>query len=96
MFKFLLEKCESPPSNLGRVSDAIGIERSAFEEVTDKSVGLIRGFAPVPVQRLAGMVLFVADPRDFSDSSQSVREVIQATAGDGYGFACFGVRWQHA
>jgi hypothetical protein len=51
------------------MSGAIGIYRSALEEVADQGVSLVRGFGAVPMQRLSGMVLLVPNSGNLGNGS---------------------------
>jgi hypothetical protein len=78
------------------MSGAVGVYRSALEEVADQGVSLVRGFGAVPMQGLSGVVLFVPDSRDFGNSGQGFGEVVKAARSDGYVLASLGVNGQHA
>ena len=59
-------------------------------------VGFVCGLAAIPMQGFTGMVLFVTDPRDFGNSSQGVRKVIEDAGSYRKRLPSLGVRWQHA
>jgi hypothetical protein len=78
------------------MSGAVGVYRSALEEVADQGVSLVRGFGAVPMQRLSGVVLLVPNPGDFRNSGQGFGEVVKATCSKRYVLAGLGVNGQHA
>lgn len=84
-----MEQGESPPRNLGAVTNAIGVQLTTVDQMADDTVGVISALVLGPVHRLAGIVLIVADFADVGYLGDCIGEVVEHAASDGE-FLTFG------
>jgi hypothetical protein len=63
-------------SDLRGVKHAVHVHSATLDEMPHQSVGFVGGLAAVPMQRRAGVVLFVSDPRDTRQLQDGVGEVV--------------------
>jgi hypothetical protein len=74
--QLLLKQSERAPGDLRCVQHAVHVHCATLDEMPHQSVGFVGGLAAVPMQRSAGVVLFVSDPRDTGQLQDGVGEVV--------------------